>query len=240
MQQIFTTLSLRSGKALSRCNRLLVLLCLLIATQPLATGKIERFLFGMFFVLILAQSAVALSEFKGHRHIVRALAVLSGLAVVATFAAPEATRDVMPAMTILLAAYTAYTAFLLLKFVMQGDADVRTRLSGAISVYLLAGVAWAMAFLTLHLLDRDSFTGSSIEHLLQVEQETGQPQGVFRFFLYYSFVTLTTLGYGDATQPTEAARTMAVMEAIGGVFYIAVIVASLIGREHGVLDEDPP
>ncbi|HHO58670.1 MAG TPA: two pore domain potassium channel family protein, partial [Thiotrichales bacterium] len=46
---------------------------------------------------------------------------------------------------------------------------------------------------------------------------------------YYSFVTLTTLGYGDITPVSPIARFLVYMEAVVGVFYMAVLVASLIG-----------
>jgi uncharacterized membrane protein len=48
-------------------------------------------------------------------------------------------------------------------------------------------------------------------------------------FIFYSFTTLTTLGYGDITPVSPAARSFAVLEAITGVFYAAVLVARLVG-----------
>jgi hypothetical protein len=45
---------------------------------------------------------------------------------------------------------------------------------------------------------------------------------------YYSFITLTTVGYGDVTPVSAAARTLSWMEAIAGQFYVAVIVAGLV------------
>ena len=48
-------------------------------------------------------------------------------------------------------------------------------------------------------------------------------------FMYYSFVTLTTLGYGDITPLTQTTRSLAILEAITGVFYTTVLVARLVG-----------
>jgi hypothetical protein len=48
--------------------------------------------------------------------------------------------------------------------------------------------------------------------------------------MYYSFVTLTTLGYGDVTPVHPFARTLAYLEAVIGQLYVAVLVASLVGR----------
>jgi len=47
-------------------------------------------------------------------------------------------------------------------------------------------------------------------------------------FVYYSFVTLTTLGYGDIVPLSATARSLVYMEAIFGQFYIAILVAGLV------------
>lgn len=48
-------------------------------------------------------------------------------------------------------------------------------------------------------------------------------------FLYYSFVTLTTLGFGDITPVTARARSLAVLEAVTGVLFVALLIARLVG-----------
>ena len=58
-------------------------------------------------------------------------------------------------------------------------------------------------------------------------REVGDP---VEHLLYYSFVTLTTLGYGDVTPVHAVARTLAYLEAVIGQLYIAVLIASLVGR----------
>ena len=50
---------------------------------------------------------------------------------------------------------------------------------------------------------------------------------------YYSLVTLTTVGYGDVTPTTPAARTLSWLEAVTGQFYLAVLVAGLVGLHIG-------
>jgi voltage-gated potassium channel len=51
------------------------------------------------------------------------------------------------------------------------------------------------------------------------------------FLVYFSLVTLATVGYGDITPATELTRSLAVVEAILGQFYIAVLIADLIGKK---------
>jgi len=54
--------------------------------------------------------------------------------------------------------------------------------------------------------------------------------------LYYSYVTLSTLGYGDVTPVSRAAQSLAYLEAISGVMYVAVLVAALVGSYRGKRD----
>jgi len=54
-------------------------------------------------------------------------------------------------------------------------------------------------------------------------------QGYQMRFIYYSFVTITTLGYGDITPATELARAFSILEAVVGQLYLVVVVARLVG-----------
>jgi len=88
-------------------------------------------------------------------------------------------------------------------------------------LYLIMGFLWAQIYLFLETLAPGSFGGKLLapENPLWV-----QLQG----FVYFSFVTLTTLGYGDITPQTQGARALCQVEAIIGQFYIAVVVARLV------------
>ncbi len=94
-------------------------------------------------------------------------------------------------------------------------------LMGALSVYLLLGVIWALLFALLRLFD-----GSA---LANVTGAPGQP-GATGELLYFSYVTLTTLGYGDVAPSSPLARSLAILEAVNGQLFLAVLIASLIGR----------
>jgi len=83
----------------------------------------------------------------------------------------------------------------------------------------LLGLIWALMYTFLDLLYPDSFTGLNAVTTGMITWE----------FVYYSFVTLTTLGYGDITPVRSVARSLSYLEAIAGQFYIAILVASLIG-----------
>jgi len=92
------------------------------------------------------------------------------------------------------------------------------RIVGAVCVYLLLGVMWSLAYNVLEYLQPDSFKG-----LTELVSPVWNPD-----WIYFSFVTITTLGYGDITPLTQTARSLTVAEAIVGQFYIAVLVAGLV------------
>jgi hypothetical protein len=92
------------------------------------------------------------------------------------------------------------------------------RVVGAISLYLLFGTIWAITYAVLEMLVPGSFTGFS--RILV--------QGWSSEWLYFSFVTMTTLGYGDLTPLSATARTLAYIQAVFGQFYIAILVAGLV------------
>lgn len=92
-------------------------------------------------------------------------------------------------------------------------------LVGAFCVYLLIGLIWALLYRLLHLYGWATFTGNI--------HENGQE--IFPDLLYFSFVTLASLGYGDIAPVGALVRTFAYLEVVIGQFYLAVMVASLVG-----------
>ena len=96
------------------------------------------------------------------------------------------------------------------------------KLLGAICAYLLVGVTWALLFALIGDLDPGAFRWPS----LHGEQVT---EASFSTYTYFSFVTLTTLGYGDVSPVSEIARRLALLEALLGQIYLAVLVARLVG-----------
>ena len=108
----------------------------------------------------------------------------------------------------------AYT----MKQVAVGSEINANRIVGAVCVYLLLGVIWAMAYTIIEMVSPESFAGFSPIGDLGWDSE----------WLYFSFVTMTTLGYGDILPVSATARGFAYMQAIVGQFYIAVLVAGLV------------
>jgi small-conductance mechanosensitive channel len=88
----------------------------------------------------------------------------------------------------------------------------------SIVVYLIIGLVWGFAYGLLDSLQPESF---SIPE--------GKLENSRLLFLYYSFVSLTTLGYGDVTPMTAPASFLSLIEAIVGQMYVAILVARLVG-----------
>jgi hypothetical protein len=91
--------------------------------------------------------------------------------------------------------------------------------SASLTVYLLLGTIWANAYALLEYLSAGSFYGLAGEGIVVARRE----------LFYYSFVTLTTLGYGDIGPTSEVARSLVISEAVVGQLYLVVLVASLVG-----------
>lgn len=92
------------------------------------------------------------------------------------------------------------------------------RLFGAVCVYLLLGVIWALSYSMIELSMPGSFAGFA----------AWSDRGWDSDWLYFSFVTMTTLGYGDLLPVSATARALAYLQAVFGQFYIAVLVAGLV------------
>jgi hypothetical protein len=84
----------------------------------------------------------------------------------------------------------------------------------ALSAYLLAGLYFGLLYWVLEQLGFGAFTTSG-----NFSRSTA---------IYFSFVTLATLGYGDITPHTDVARSLAILEAVGGQLFLAVLVARLV------------
>ena len=107
-----------------------------------------------------------------------------------------------------------------------GDIDTN-KIVGSLTLYMLLGLIWATIYLLILVMDPQAFSGI----------DTGSWQEIFSRVAYYSFVTLTTLGYGDILPTNHIAEFFVYMEAIIGVFYMAIIVSSLISLRLAALQE---
>ncbi|MBT8055001.1 MAG: two pore domain potassium channel family protein [Xanthomonadales bacterium] len=101
---------------------------------------------------------------------------------------------------------------------LTGEVDLNI-VVGSVALYLLIGLTWSIFYIILLQFSPGALAGIG----------SGPWDDNMTLTTYFSFVTLTTLGYGDITPVSPIARTLVILEAITGMFYLAVIVASLVG-----------
>jgi hypothetical protein len=106
-----------------------------------------------------------------------------------------------------------------LRFVLGARAVNREHLYAGLSAYVLAGVFFGVFYWVLERTWSGSFA---------VPGEGAQSHFSLGAAIYYSFVTLATLGYGDIVPRSEAARSLAIVEAVAGQLYLAVMIARLV------------
>jgi hypothetical protein len=119
---------------------------------------------------------------------------------------------------ILLAGFYTFTLVNILVYVIRGQKVTKDKIYGALSVYLLIGFAWAPLYRLVFLNDPSAFSGAQSLY-----------EGIHHFdFIYYSFSTICTLGFGDITPVSGIARSLSILEATTGVFYMAVMISRLV------------
>lgn len=127
--------------------------------------------------------------------------------------------------TIVLLSFFAAT---ILSYVVRNGRVTADRIYAAICAYLLIGFAWAFAYALL-----DEFQPGAFA--CPTEVAPGDYIGRVMQMRYFSFITLATVGYGDIVPRTPGARTMAILEAIVGQFYLVALIGRLVGLHivHG-------
>lgn len=121
---------------------------------------------------------------------------------------------------ILLSLYLGLLAFTFAKQIKNLGAVTLKTIEATLCLYLVIGLFWGALYALLYELDPGSYSGALLE---------GGSISEFNTFIYFSIVTLTTLGYGDITPQTLEASSLCQLEAIFGQFFTAVLIAWLVG-----------
>jgi hypothetical protein len=180
-------------------------------------GDAWLFVSDLLMVLILVSGVFAVAE---HRKSAAVLALLSALLMGVALLEWVLPAGKNPSLRDLL----ALGAIVVLAFavginVFASGHAIGDRVFGAVVLYLLLGLMWAVAY---HIVDAHS-AAAFTEH-------ANAGAGLVNW-TYFSFVTLTTVGYGDITPVSQGARTLAMLEALVGQLYPAVIIARLVSLQ---------
>ena len=175
-----------------------------------------KFLLDILFSAILLSAIFAVSEKK--RQTVIALALGIPMLVMIWVDKFIVTDRLLIGSQLLGAVFFGYTIIRLLTFVFTESRVTRNVIYAAVIVYLLMGLFWADLYFLLNHLQPGTLDISGVE--------TGNPNLVI---VYFSYVTLTTLGYGDISPLTDIGYSLAILEAIIGQLYLTVLIARLVG-----------
>jgi len=204
----------------NRRTKFLFLLISLLALMVLEPFLFDRtgllFLLDIFFSLILFTSIYAVSE----KRLDAVIAILLGVPKLATmWWLYFSTHSLLFLFDSIFGfIFLAYIIVLILRHIFRQEDVTLEIIYGAIVVYILIGLMWVFLYKFTGYFHPGSFFFS--------DALAGETR---KALYYYSFVTLTTLGYGDISPVSGPARSLAMLEAIVGQMYIAVLIARLVG-----------
>ena len=203
---------------------LAALIALLVVVPLVGHTSQPRPAVDVLFSLVLVAGIAAASGRSGHLRIGAVLGAVALATRWAAYAIPHPAAGIVTLSSSL--AFLGFTAWSVLSAVARERRVTADTVSGGICVYLLAGVTWALAYNLVDVVRPGSLGLPS-----------GLPDPSTRDLLYFSFVTMTTLGYGDIVPVSPAARALAVGEAVFGQLFVAVFIARLVGLYSARLGE---
>jgi len=166
-----------------------------------------------------------LAQSRRRRIIGWVLATAAGAARASIFFAESPTLDLVGTICTLL--FVAFVTLSELRSVLKQKEVTSETICMAISVYLFLGFTWTLLYSVIFLLHPESFGDLPAA-------TPGHPTALLHIFPilgYFSLTTLSTIGFGDITPLTLQARYAAVAEGITGQFYLAILVARLVGMQ---------
>jgi hypothetical protein len=201
----------RSEKGLSIFSGLLLVLVFVL--PPFVPPGSTRTLVGdAVFALVLLSGVLALSERGLAWRLLMAVAVVAIGVFLASWIVPVAE----PVIGVAELASVVLLLVVVLGQTFRAGRVTPHRIQGGIAAYLLLGVAWAAAYGLVDAAYPGAFSGALVGTVGQ------------RGWIYFSFVTLCTVGYGDIVPVHPAARSLAMLEAVTGPLYIAILLARLV------------
>jgi voltage-gated potassium channel len=203
----------------------LVASLLLAVAQPLTAGLLdEEGSFDVFFSLLIVAVLLLVFEEREHRRTAISLGLIAFLAIWLSRGIGGLTGHwLLVGAHLVAACLFAFALYGIVRavFVKQASADA---IFGAVCGYLLLGIIWGLLYAAVETASPGSINMPSSDAAAVAPRQLDR--GALN---YYSFITLATVGYGDVTPATPLARTLAWMEAIAGQFYLAILVAGLVG-----------
>ena len=205
---------------------LLVILAVLLAGPPVLLGfGLSAAWFDGLMALLLVAAILSLCFERHQRLFALLLGIPTVLLSVGGHALPgQASAPVLVAGHLCEVLFLFGASVLIVKSLFSAPTLKFDSILGAVCGYLFVGLGWAVLYAMIEGFRPGSF---EIGPKLVTGGEVARPQP--QVLTYFSFVTLTTVGYGDISPVSPATRTLSWVEAITGQFYLAAIVAGLVG-----------
>ncbi len=201
---------------------LVFLLAYIFFLYPLGQVGSFRPLTSVFFSLILITGAIAASRNRIFRTLVFSWGLLSFIFVWV--------RHFFPHQTLIFVAYCLAMFFLLLltslilsQALREGETTSH-RIMGAVAAYLLLGLIWSLAYYLITLRIPGAFG-------IQGPFASGDTEALQSHLFYFSFVTLTTIGYGEIVPVHPIARMLVILEGVTGQLFPAILIARLVALQ---------
>ncbi len=210
---------------LAALTLVLIFAPILHLVAPGSRPIVARTIFTLFIVILLLSAVLAVSEHPRTMRIAWTIALptclLQGLDLLFENSAIVIANHIMSSLFLL------FTVGVILKYLFVASHVTFDMICASLCVYLLLSVAWAIAYSLIEILQPGSFHlalgEAGGDTAIRFEGERAS------LAMYYSLVTMTTLGYGDIIPTSSIARTSAATEALTGQPYLAVLVARLVG-----------
>lgn len=183
-------------------------------------------------VLLVALLTIQVDDLVGERGVLlvqRRRRSVVGWALVVAAVAERLWLFVVPSPRLVLVGsfswllFFVYVTWSLLRSLLKQREVTGETISMSISIYLLLGLSWGLLYIVIFTRHPEAFNLGTSPGIAE--------QHVFPILLYFSLTTLSTVGFGDITPLTLPARYAAVAEGITGQFYLAILVARLVGMQ---------
>jgi len=198
---------------------LLIAIALLFISSPFIEGlKSGPLIESILFTVVLVSGVLAIAD---RRRTVVIAAVLAFAALAGQWA-HHFRPDLMPPELFHIAGilFVLFVVINLLRFVLNASEVGKEVLCASVSAYLLLGLVWTLAYWLVAELIPNAFAFNGADKSLQG----------FNGF-YFSFITMSTVGYGDITPVAKVARMLAAMQATTGLLYVATLIARLVALQ---------
>ena len=208
-----------SSRFYGRVGYLLVLVAVLNFGYPLTLymGGLGNLLFLLAYTLMFVIGVLVTSEDKKHFIQTSIAAVVWMVCAVVSFFAPSSDSATIISQVAIIPAQLLMT-IALLRYIYTSKVVNASVMMTAITVYIFIAAMFTPLYVIVSRLDVNAFVDNGLGVAPQWQQ-----------LVYFSFVTLATLGYGDVLPLNAWARSLATMEGMVGVLYVALIMGRLIG-----------